>query len=266
MPQQHAPLRPLQRGESGPDVAALRRFLSQYGYLRLPSVGLGVAEADVSISAPYDNRVAAAVAQYQRMQALEVTGELDEPTMRRMQRPRCGVANRFGIGFSLAVSTDRWEVSPLRYRFVNGCPGHAESDVEVEMASACAVWSAVSGLTFVHAPNAAEIRVQWLSQHHGGPPDLPFDGPGRNLGHAWGPGHPFEGELHLDADEEWRLDGSGAGTADLQTQLIHELGHVLGLVHSSDPSSVMFESFEAGEVKRTLSPGDVAAIRALYET
>jgi len=44
--------------------------------------------------------------------------------------------------------------------------------------------------------------------------------------------------------------------------LLHEVGHVLGLDHNSDPSSVMFEHLNNQVV--SLSPGDVASVQALY--
>jgi hypothetical protein len=49
---------------------------------------------------------------------------------------------------------------------------------------------------------------------------------------------------------------------DLTTVLLHEAGHVFGLDHSSDPASPMFARFN--NPISTLTPADIAAIRALY--
>src|SRR5205823_4079662 len=44
---------------------------------------------------------------------------------------------------------------------------------------------------------------------------------------------------------------------DLQTIVTHELGHALGLGHSTDPASVMFSNLDAGQVKRGLTVQDL---------
>lgn len=130
--------------------------------------------------------------------------------------------------------------------------------------SACGVWSASTAISFARNPHNADIRIYWFSREHGRPPDIPFDGRGGELGHAWRPDHPWRGELHLDADETWAIDTPASENADLITQLIHELGHVLGLDHNSNRTSIMYPAFEPHEVKRVLSDGDITAIQGLY--
>jgi hypothetical protein len=48
-----------------------------------------------------------------------------------------------------------------------------------------------------------------------------------------------------------------ASQYDFQTVATHELGHVLGLGHSSDPTSVMYASLDTGTVKHALSVQDL---------
>lgn len=58
---------------------------------------------------------------------------------------------------------------------------------------------------------------------------------------------------------------AGGRTVDLENVLTHELGHYLGLAHTTDPEATMFASAVAGEtLKRDLSPDDEAGICAAY--
>jgi len=73
----------------------------------------------------------------------------------------------------------------------------------------------------------------------------------------------------LDADTvfngvkySWSVDGSGY---DIENSATHEVGHIGGLGHSTDPEATMYAKTQAGETKkRTLAADDVAGIEAIY--
>src|SRR5262249_47512684 len=50
------------------------------------------------------------------------------------------------------------------------------------------------------------------------------------------------------------------GQYDFQTALTHELGHALGLHHSADPTSVMYESLGRGVINRGFTPADLRSL------
>ena len=89
----------------------------------------------------------------------------------------------------------------------------------------------------------------------------PFDGPGHVLGHTFYPApsnpEPIAGDMHLDADETWRVGSS----IDLYSVTLHEVGHALGLAHSDLPSAVMYPFYRQST---TLSADDINGIQALY--
>lgn len=86
-----------------------------------------------------------------------------------------------------------------------------------------------------------------------------FDGPGGTLAHAFAP---TNGRFHYDADERW-ADGMIRGAFDLETVAVHEIGHLLGLGHSSVEGAIMYPSISTG-VRKSLHADDIQGIRALY--
>ena len=67
--------------------------------------------------------------------------------------------------------------------------------------------------------------------------------------------------MHFD-DSNVLSDGGGAGTIDFYTVVLHELGHALGLGHSTVAGSVL-EAFYGG-ARRTLTADDIAGNRSIY--
>ncbi len=99
---------------------------------------------------------------------------------------------------------------------------------------------------------------------------LGFDGSGGTLAHGFYPGTvgggnvvgtSYGGDVHMDNGEAWS-DGGGAGTFDYYTVMLHELGHSLGLMHSSDTTSVMYAYYSG--MRRTLKADDIAGIQDIY--
>ncbi|KAL7084556.1 hypothetical protein ACP275_14G230300 [Erythranthe tilingii] len=87
----------------------------------------------------------------------------------------------------------------------------------------------------------------------------PFDGRGGILAHAFAPS---DGRLHFDGDEVW-VDGVVPGKFDLQTIGLHELGHVLGLGHTTDGGAIMTPTLGSG-FRKGLGQDDINGIKALY--
>lgn len=65
-------------------------------------------------------------------------------------------------------------------------------------------------------------------------------------------------------DYSWSVTGE-EGAMDLQNALTHELGHCLGLDHSTEENATMFSTGEEGEtLKRSLHPDDSSALLNMY--
>ncbi|MBY0228928.1 MAG: matrixin family metalloprotease [Gemmataceae bacterium] len=132
-----------------------------------------------------------------------------------------------------------------------------------EMLRAFQAWSAIAGVEFGVVADGGQA-FGTAGQPMG---DSRF-GDIRIGGGSFGPGvlafsSPFDiaagtwsGDLRVN------LDAMKPGGPDLYTMFLQEAGHILGIGHSPDPGSVMFEEY--GDPRAGLSAGDIAAVQALY--
>ena len=164
--------------------------------------------------------------------------------------------------FAEYQAISKWATTDINYYFINGTdklPGDTEKDV---IRQAFGLWAAQTPLTFAETTNenAANILIEWAVGDHGD--GDPFDGPGDVLAHASFP-NPYDDRqvfLHFDDDERWV--NSDAQDVDLLTVAAHEIGHTLGLAHSSDPNSLMYPSYDGP--RRFLGQDDIAGVQDLY--
>ena len=135
---------------------------------------------------------------------------------------------------------------------------------------ALASWAAVSPLKFRESTKAeADIVFSWESKRDHGD-GFPFAD--NQVAHAFGAAcsgtrcAPLSGDLHFNDRFDFVV-GSGNAASDrfdLETTALHELGHSLGLGHSTVPTAVMYAYAPVVGTKRVLEPDDIAGIRALY--
>jgi len=150
----------------------------------------------------------------------------------------------------------------------------------VTYSTALGVWAAASGFTDLGVMADAGSA---FNTPEPGPGNTLFgdirigtigiDGAGSVLAHAYQPGTAatfagtptIGGDAHFDSAETWiDVVAGGAGGFDYFSVVLHELGHTLGLGHSSDASAVMYPFISADTAKRTLTTDDLAGITALY--
>ena len=88
----------------------------------------------------------------------------------------------------------------------------------------------------------------------------PFDGPGFVVAHAL---LPEDGRIHFDEDEQFTTGGE-KNTVNLLSIAVHEIGHALGLDHSSDSTAIMYSLFQPQGTITALSQDDINGIQYLY--
>lgn len=153
----------------------------------------------------------------------------------------------------------KWKRNELTYAITKYSRKLKKSVTEEEIARAFKVWSDVTPLNFILKKDGrVHIDIQFAVGEHGD--GDPFDGPGNTLAHAFFP--QYGGDVHMDDEEYWTTN-SYFGTNFFQVAA-HELGHALGLSHSSSRESLMAPFYRKYQPVFKLSKDDILGIQALY--
>ncbi|CAI9763223.1 unnamed protein product [Fraxinus pennsylvanica] len=267
------------KGEKIKGIQELKKYLEKYGYLDYHHSRNKTHENDDE----FDDLLESAIKTYQFNYHINATGILDSETASKMMTPRCGVAdiingttrmrvggmkNQYSHGggrssihtvshYSFFPENPRWPSSSthLTYQFSRSTPAEAKEPVS----RALEKWASATHFKFSLAQNIqnADLVIGFHRRNHGD--GAPFDGRGGILAHAFAP---TDGRFHYDADESWSV-GAIPGQHDLETVALHEIGHLLGLGHSSVEDAIMYARISAG-VTKNLHADDIQGIKALY--
>lgn len=71
-------------------------------------------------------------------------------------------------------------------------------------------------------------------------------------------------DININAYYDW-TDGKAANKYDYQSVFTHELGHALGLGHTTYDDCVMFPTSSPNSTRRNLGDDDIAGIEAIYQ-
>ncbi|XP_060959013.1 metalloendoproteinase 3-MMP-like [Cannabis sativa] len=259
------------KGDNVQGIRDLKNYLKHFGYFTKHSTNHIDDEDD------FDYALEKAIKTYQINYNLKPTGILDPKTLFKMMKPRCGVPDIFAKNktrmrsankstprhhhivshYSFFQGEPKWPATKfnLTYTFLNGTPTEAVSAV----GRAFNTWASNTQFTFFEAQNneKADITVSFERRNHGD--GDPFDGAGGTLAHAFSPP---DGRVHFDAEESWAI-GPVAEAYDVETVALHEIGHILGLQHSSVEGAIMYPEIGAG-ITKGLHGDDIQGINALY--
>lgn len=206
-----------------------------------------------------------ALRDFQSRHAVEVTGVLDGPTAYELGRLRCGlpdVDDRLGAAAGCA-----WPGPELAWAYGPAATGLDPVAARAAVDRAFGTWRAAVPVVLrpARTGEAPHVSVEWRPAA-----DPDHSMVGRVVAHADFPGRcaiittTLPKPLHFDDTETRWVDGAAPFRVDVETVALHEIGHLLGLRHSTVPGAVMYPTVPVGRVARVLQPDDLAAAGALY--
>jgi hypothetical protein len=220
----------------------------------------------------FDNDLENALVQYQEFFHLPTTGELDNDTRKMMARPRCGVPEYTAskakeTKFAYYPGKPKWNKLDLTYALENFPFGIERETIKSSIKAAFDVWkSAVPTFNFSLSDriSSSNIKLRFADRQHSFSNQgacWSFDGREGVIAHAF---PPELGIVHFDRDEKWSVNANPRfDQKDLITCSIHEIGHVLGLEHSTVSEDVVMYPIHKNN-RRALQPDDIQAIQGLY--
>lgn len=163
----------------------------------------------------------------------------------------------------VASSVDRWSPSqpPLRV-FIGGGDQGFRSSFPGLFASAMNEWASASNgkirWTRASDPSSADITVQWNSRVNGSEPE---SGETRTR-FGVGP-EGYRVITHASISIVTMPNGAAVTDAEMRKICLHEIGHALGLKHSSNTGDIMYWQSNGAQLS-ALGPRDATTINRLY--
>jgi hypothetical protein len=181
-----------------------------------------------------------------------------EAAPKKVRAPHDEIPSVDPFAFSIV---SQWDHVHLTYAFENGTTDIAGDGEQRAVREGMALWSAASPFTFNEVPVAdAEIKIKWATGNHGD--GVNFDGLNGVVAHAE---FPSNGDVHFDDAENWTLSTrpDDSQPLDLVTIAAHEIGHSLGLGHSTSTTLMYQFPLDTGS-RRYLTADDEQGVQSMY--
>jgi len=214
-------------------LSRIKGYFSDFGYL----------QSSPPFNDLLDHQTRTAIHSYQSFFNLKSTGDLTNETFHQLSLPRCGVPD-MNLEYSAAGNVSwpkaghRWFwARRVTYGFLP--ESRIPANVTAVFRRAFARWDrALTGLNLTEESyEKADIRVGFYDLDEGVEDVVWGESVVRLLRNG------SNGEIRLDGSKEWGLgreNGTVLGKLDLESAVMHQIGHLLGLGHSNVEESVMY--------------------------
>ena len=251
-----AAVRPTSKGGEEEGLTHVKDFLYRFGYIE---------NREAMKSPALDDATSEALAKYQTCQGLASTGEFDEATRHQMTTARCAFPDmRLGVAFATTCDWGKTEVTFAFNTGTNDVPGTAEFQAT---RNAFQSWAAVIPLNFreVGQNDSPDVLIDWRPAN-----DADLSMVGGTLAHADFPPdcsvvtNTLPKPVHFDDSEHNWVIGAAPGAFDVESVAVHEIGHILGLAHSSVAGAIMFPTISSNGTNQALTQDDISGAQDLY--
>jgi len=241
------------------DVIQLQHLLAKFGWYE--------GECD----SWFGDKTATAVANFQRTYGLKVDSIAGPKTKGKLMAPRF---DSIPDVVSTRESEEKkrpdtvYATGDEVLYWVGTSPGYLKHDsVLSDIAIAINQWKDATGINFKQTETRSESKLNISWGDRSADNDFFFDGEGGALAHAGSDIETKLGFVVFDMAEKWFVqenkDKATSKEYMILPVVLHEIGHVLGLNHSLDPSAVMWAYYVPDRIR--LTSGDVDAVKSLYQ-
>lgn len=229
-----------------------QNYLVRYGYATKGELTPG----------KLDEKTADALKTLRKTFSLPVEEAFDQSVRELMSQPRCGIPDPSPLSFQ---TRGAWKKRNLSYKF-GALPkpknNTSQAAAKAAVLRALQTWVDVgTGISFTEVQSDPDFTIEWKPAA-----DPDHSMVGGTLAHAdFPPGFSIITQdlpkpVHFDDDEHlWKIGSE----FDIETVTLHEVGHVLGLLHEpAKPHAVMFPNYPG--IRRQLTQDDKDGLRSLY--
>lgn len=174
--------------------------------------------------------------------------------------------NKIHDNNSYKLQGSLWTKKYLTYRINRYTTKLPLSTIDATIDKAFNIWSNATekNLQFVQVTSPetqVDIDIEFSDGHHNCLA-ASHDGKGGVLAHAFFP--EYGGDIHFDEEEDWTIVDGDDKKTDLLMVSVHEMGHSLGLAHSTHPDAIMAPFYRSVVGELDLHADDIKGIKQLY--
>jgi hypothetical protein len=138
------------------------------------------------------------------------------------------------------ITTDRWTKKELRYQIVDRRDfgwgsGMTSGDIERLIQKACDAWSPHCGIVFKRVDRDPDFTIGWSNLGREGE---------KLIGGLTDRNHNPKPRIRFNDDVAWTAQVLDKNYMNFLEVVMHELGHMIGMYHSTDPDAIMYDKWD----------------------